>query len=525
MFTVPINEIANQVQMQWNAGLTPMIWGPPGIGKSECIHALAAKGKSVIPKNDVLSHYSTYLRDYYGQTFNRRKLFDVRLLLLNPTDLSGIPVYNKDDREASWVQTGLFPMASNILAELERRLASKFAEIEAMGWKPEPVEVTEARILDRMERGLGEETPEARMVREIQSVSKLADNERSRLAATWDQIMHLEGRIASGLLDQHSIVFLDEISIASKMVQGAALQLVLDRSCGTYRLPDGVGLVAAGNRVSDGVGAKPMSPALATRFDHIQAAEPTFESWEPWAIENGIDPVVIGFLNFRRDALFNFDVRKLMSTGSESAVTFPTPRTWTMVSRFIQKNGGLRHLYGSNETKRITRSSLSGLVGEDQVNELNAFIEIYRFLPDPNEVLDGRLKKIDYKGVLTKEDQASEMIYGPKVASLKYAFVTNLITIINNEIRDLYEAKQGGKPEFATLSNKVYPRIDALSKFLLADEDDVEWANVFYFKVLQVSMMMLDAKKLHSMDSFRDLISKAGEAEAHNGRPISGKRK
>jgi hypothetical protein len=48
---------------------------------------------------------------------------------------------------------------------------------------------------------------------------------------------------------------------------------------------------------------------------------------------------------------------------------------------------------------------------------------------------------------------------------------------------------------------------------------------VFYFKVLQVTMMMLEAKKLQGMESFTKLMAKAGEAEAHNGRHIASTRK
>ena len=47
------------------------------------------------------------------------------------------------------------------------------------------------------------------------------------------------------------ILFLDEMNSAAPAVQAAAYQLVLNRKVGTYRLPDNVLIVAAGNRETD----------------------------------------------------------------------------------------------------------------------------------------------------------------------------------------------------------------------------------------------------------------------------------
>jgi len=45
-----------------------------------------------------------------------------------------------------------------------------------------------------------------------------------------------------------AILFLDEINAAPPAVQAAAYQLILNRQVGAYKLPDGVSIVAAGNR-------------------------------------------------------------------------------------------------------------------------------------------------------------------------------------------------------------------------------------------------------------------------------------
>ena len=67
-----------------------MLWGPPGVGKSQAVRELAseigaATGKTV-------------------------KVTDVRLLLFNPIDLRGIPTANQDKTLAVWLKPQIFQM-------------------------------------------------------------------------------------------------------------------------------------------------------------------------------------------------------------------------------------------------------------------------------------------------------------------------------------------------------------------------------------------------------------------------------
>ncbi|MDH7478602.1 MAG: MoxR family ATPase [Syntrophomonadaceae bacterium] len=60
-----------------------MLWGPPGIGKSALIRQIA-RGKN------------------WG-------VVDLRMLLLNPVDLRGIPVPDRERRQADWLPAGFLP--------------------------------------------------------------------------------------------------------------------------------------------------------------------------------------------------------------------------------------------------------------------------------------------------------------------------------------------------------------------------------------------------------------------------------
>ena len=69
-----------------------MLWGPPGVGKSQAIRQIAKK-----------------IEDSTGKSVN---VTDVRLLLFNPIDLRGIPTSNADKTLAIWLKPQIFQMDS-----------------------------------------------------------------------------------------------------------------------------------------------------------------------------------------------------------------------------------------------------------------------------------------------------------------------------------------------------------------------------------------------------------------------------
>lgn len=67
-----------------------MLWGPPGIGKSQAVKQLAKKIEAGTGKKTAVT--------------------DVRLLLFNPIDLRGIPTANADKTLAIWLKPQIFQM-------------------------------------------------------------------------------------------------------------------------------------------------------------------------------------------------------------------------------------------------------------------------------------------------------------------------------------------------------------------------------------------------------------------------------
>jgi hypothetical protein len=237
-----------------------MIWGPPGVGKSDVVQTVA----------------------------NRREvpLWDVRLSLLDPTDLRGIPIPQGD--RALWLPPAFLP-------------------------------------------------------------------------------------------DRAGILFLDEINAAPPLVQASAYQLILNRRIGEYVLPDGVQIVAAGNRRQDRAVTHRMPSPLRSRFQTHLSFDVDRDDWLRWAAGNGINADIQSFItneygtqsaDSRPDwPLFDF-------TASDEDESFPCPRTWTFVNDIMNlPDSALRH------------ELIGGTIGKATASGFRTYITTLRDLPSTDAVL------------------------------------------------------------------------------------------------------------------------------------------
>lgn len=171
------------------------------------------------------------------------------------------------------------------------------------------------------------------------------------------------------------IILLDEINLAPQLVQAAAYQLVTDKRIGEYQVPEGWGVVAAGNRIDDGAYVYKMAKPLRNRFVHIYF-EVNFDDWRVWAIKNDIASEVVEFLSFRPDFLFKFDPKR-----SDDA--FPTPRSWEFVSIIWKWSKG-------RISDELLFKALAGTVGLAYVTEFQSFLELRQQFPDVQAILEGK---------------------------------------------------------------------------------------------------------------------------------------
>jgi hypothetical protein len=167
------------------------------------------------------------------------------------------------------------------------------------------------------------------------------------------------------------ILFLDEINMAVPAMQGMAQQLILDRRVGSYVVPEGWFVWAAGNRKEDRAGVFEMPAPLANRFLHLQV-EPDFASFKAYALESGIHEQIIAFLSFRPSLLHKIEPHQ---------PAWCSPRSWMMASSL--------HFHGLD---------LAPAIGMSANAEFQAFINLYRNLPDLTQILAGRGSEIAFPG-------------------------------------------------------------------------------------------------------------------------------
>jgi MoxR-like ATPase len=200
------------------------------------------------------------------------------------------------------------------------------------------------------------------------------------------------------------ILFMDEMNSAAPAVQSAAYQLVLNRRVGTYKLPDNVLIVAAGNRETDKGVTYRMPAPLANRFVHLEM-KVDWEDYFNWATENRIHKDVVGFLTFSKKDLYDFDPKS-------ASRAFATPRSWSFVSEL---------LFDDEEDTDTLTDLISGAVGEGLAVKFMAHRKIASKLPDPTHILKGKVKKMDTKEISAMYSLTVSLCYELKDASEKNA--------------------------------------------------------------------------------------------------------
>lgn len=161
-------------------------------------------------------------------------------------------------------------------------------------------------------------------------------------------------------------LLLEEFTDATVPMQNASCQLIYDRRMGPTLLTDELFIVATGNRTEDKSGANRMTSKLANRvrfFDFVES----IDDWAGWALNEGIDPVLIQFLRFRPNLLSDFDPNRRCN---------PTPRSWERVS-----------LIPTDLSTGLYFENIAGEVGEGAAATYTGFRKIYESLPDITGIL------------------------------------------------------------------------------------------------------------------------------------------
>jgi hypothetical protein len=252
------------------------------------------------------------------------------------------------------------------------------------------------------------------------------------------------------------VLFMDEMNSAAPSVQAAAYQLILNRRVGTYKLPDNVVMVAAGNRESDKGVTYRMPAPLANRFVHLEMAI-DWDDWQDWAVENRIHKDVVGFLTFSKKDLYDFDPKS-------ASRAFATPRSWSFVSELLV----------DNDCDESTLTDLtSGAVGEGLAVKFMAHRKHASKMPNPSDILSGKVKKMESKEISAQYSLVVSLCYELKDACDKN--VKNWNSQVNNFFQFMMD---NFETELVIMGTKL-----ALSTYKLPlDPDEIACFDDFHAK-------------------------------------------
>lgn len=202
--------------------------------------------------------------------------------------------------------------------------------------------------------------------------------------------------------DSTAILFLDELNSAAPATQAAAYQLILNRRVGTYVLPKGVSIVAAGNRETDKGVTYRMPAPLANRFLHIELRT-DYEDWLNWATNNRVHEQVVGYIGFAKQDLYDFDPKS-------SSRAFATPRSWSFVSELLEDD---------DLSEGTLTDLVAGAVGEGLAVKFMAHRKVAKQMPNPEAILAGKVKTCDIKEISAMYSLTVSMCYELQTAHEK----------------------------------------------------------------------------------------------------------
>ena len=349
--TLKPSECATTVRAILNTDRSLFMWGPPGISKSAMTNQVA--------------------------TAEDMAFIDVRLSQMDPTDLRGIPypVVENGVHGVRWSPPMALPRNLNYSGV--QTTETDGAEIGFLNPKGDngvhycTDPKIEVRLLEPKPSTGATVTITEQHLDRFHVIVKDASGEE------------IVGKVRYTIKGEvKGILALEEFNSAPPSVAAAAYQLVLDRKLGEgYEVPEGVAIIAMGNRDTDkGITFKMATP-ISNRFVHIEMRS-DFEDWQRWALGSFLNADVVGYLSAFKHHLFDFE------PGS-AARGFATPRSWHALSDILNANEDLPDM--------IAMALICGSIGDGIGVQFMEFRNFAADLPKAESILSGQLKKMPKK--------------------------------------------------------------------------------------------------------------------------------
>jgi len=392
-----------------------MLWGPPGIGKSEVVREAVSDAEIPI-----------------------ENFADIRLSTLEPVDLRGVP--SVQNGRTLYNPPEFFPIGENEIDDILKQYNVNTAE--------------DAKnvILKRY------------------GVNTL---EEAKIKAAREKIEQtIIDKLQKAISQEKGVILFDELPSAQRDMQIAAYEIILDRRIGKYTLPIGWSIVAAGNRPSEvaGQGASYLPIPLSNRMIHL-SVKSSPEDWQIWAVSHGFGPEVVAF---GYQELGNKDATKQErgygpgETVETGVPAFLTPRSLEWLD-FIDKqinsgvidelkiNANAKNEDTDNEKGRVAKALYRGAIGLDEATKYIYFKSTASYLLNGPEIYDHPDIADEYFKTINKNELSSEDIekLGELKAMASGQNVNEMKNLFKANFKDVYENYY----KLAALTRAYYPSL------------------------------------------------------------------
>lgn len=129
-----------------------------------------------------------------------------------------------------------------------------------------------------------------------------------------------------------TLIHFEELNRAPQFVRNAALQILLEREIGVFKFNDNVYMMASGNLgEADNTDVEEFDSALNNRLIHVNHTL-TPDEWITDFAEANCHRIITSFIKAHPERMYQ--------DPNENSKAYATPRSWTMLSKFIVKNWG-----------------------------------------------------------------------------------------------------------------------------------------------------------------------------------------
>jgi len=182
------------------------------------------------------------------------------------------------------------------------------------------------------------------------------------------------------------IIMLDEFGKGKPSIRQALTRVLLERSIGSTKLPEGSIVFATSNLAEENVGDE-LEDHQNNRIVHVTMRKPTSQEWiENFAIPNNLDPLIIKFVHDNPQLMQDF--RDVPNPDDNPYIHHPrreitggatvTPRSLHAASDIVKMRAHM--------DAHTLSSALIGTIGQHAAHDMAAFIQMADQIPTLDEI-------------------------------------------------------------------------------------------------------------------------------------------